>query len=506
MREGLSTTHPQPSNLRCGNLLRTFFRLGAETPMKAWRLALVAAVAGLLTGASSAATPPQQPSGGLLTEADTYIKAEMKNRRIPGLAVAVVRDGRIVATAAYGLANLELNVPVTLDTIFPVASLDKQLKASAIMLLVQDGKVHLDDEISPYFTDPPVSWKGIHIRNLLSHTSGLPDVVEADVGGVEFVSYTTEQLLANIKRQDLLFPPGTGHEYTSAGPFLCQLITEKASGMPWWRFVTERLFTPAGMTSMVSLDPALIIQNRVSGHELTANGEFISNRRFSGDFGPVYNDVGANIVDFARWAAALETDRVVPPALRDQMWAPQTRANGVLGWLDYGFGWGVDRYRGVKIVMHSGYTGTGIVILPEQRISVIVFTNLDNRFGTDAHGLALGIAGIYVPEISLLSMQPRTDPDPARTRRVQEEFVGLAKGEPNYGQYSTTMLHSIQEAVADFATRAPHLGAFQSLSFLEERNDDNLVYYRADFSNARLFLRVGFDSAGKINCFQVIHV
>jgi len=474
--------------------------------MKAWRLALVAAVAFLLAGAATAGTPPQQPAAGLPTEADSYIKAEMKNRRIPGLAVAVVRDGRIVATEAYGLANLELNVPVTLDTIFPIASLDKQLKASAIMLLVHDGKVHLDDEISSYFKDPPPSWKGIHVRHLLSHASGLPDVVEADVGGVEFVSYSTEQLLANVRRQALLFPPGTGFEYSDAGLFLCQLITEKASGMPWWRFVAERLFTPAGMTSMVSLDPTLIIKNRVSGHELTASGEIISNRRTSGDFGPVYNDVGASIVDFARWAAALETDRVVPPALRNQMWTPQVHANIVLFCRDYGFGWGIDRYRGVRVVMHSGYTGMGIVMLPEQRVSVIVFTNLDGRFGTDAHGLALGIAGMYVPEISLLAMQPKTDPDPARTKRVQEEFVGLAKGEPNYGQYSTTMLHSIQEAVADFATRAPHLGAFQSLSFLEERNDDNLVYYRADFSNARLFLRVGFDSAGKINCFQLIHV
>ena len=262
-------------------------------------------------------------------------------------------------------------------------------------------------------------------------------MVEEYVGGVELISYSTEQLLANIKRQDLLFPPGTGYEYTDAGPILCQLITEKAGGISWWRFVTERLFIPA---------------------------------------------------------------------LRDQMWTPQARANRVLGWLDYGFAWGVDRYRGVKIVMHSGYTGTGIVMLPEQRTAVIVFANLDNRFGTDAHGLALGVAGMYVPEISLLAMQPKADPDPARTKRVQDEFLRLAKGAPDYSHYSAAMLHGIQEAVTDFATRTPHLGAFQSLSFLEERNDDKLVYYRADFSNARLFLRVGFDSTGKINCFQVIHV
>ncbi|MGB9072887.1 MAG: serine hydrolase domain-containing protein [Terriglobales bacterium] len=474
--------------------------------MKSWRFALVVAVTGLLAGASNAAAPPQPPTGGLTAEADSYAKAEMKSRGIPGLAVAVVRDGRIVAAQAYGLANLELNVPVTLDTIFPIASLDKQLTASGIMLLVQGGKVRLDDEISSYFKDPPASWKGIHVAHLLSHTSGLPDVVEEELGGRPFVSYTTEQLLSNVKRQNLLFPPGTGFKYSDAGLFLSQLITEKASGMPWWRFVTERLFTPAGMTSMIEMDPAAIIKNRVSGHELGTNGEIISNRRTAVDLGPLYNDVGASIVDFARWAAALETDRVVPRALRDQMWTPKARANEILYWRDYGFGWGLDSYLGVRVVLHSGHTGMGILVLPEQRISVIVFTNLDNRFGTDAQGLALGIAGIYVPEISLLAMQPKTDPDPSRKERVQEEFVQLVKGGPNYGQYSNTLFPGIQEGVIDFATRTPHFGALQSFSFLEERDDEKLVYYRADFANARLFLRVGFDSAGKINCFQVIHV
>jgi CubicO group peptidase (beta-lactamase class C family) len=229
-------------------------------------------------------------------------------------------------------------------------------------------------------------------------------------------------------------------------------------------------------------------------------------RRTAVDVGPLYNDVGANIVDFARWAAALETDRVVPPALRDQMWTPKVRANDILYWRDYGFGWGLDRYRGVRVVLHSGSSGTAIVVLPKQRISVIVFTSLDNRFGTDAHGLALGITGIYVPEISLLAMSPKTDPDPGRTKRVQQEFVRVVKGEPDYGQYAPSLFAGIQEGVVDFATRAPHLGALQSFSFLEERDDEKLAYYRADFANGRLFVRVGFDSEGKINCFQVIHV
>jgi CubicO group peptidase (beta-lactamase class C family) len=474
--------------------------------MKLRQFALAVALIVILAGALSAVAAPQPPAGSLPAEADSYIKAEMRNRSIPGLAVAVVRDGRIVATQAYGIANLELDVPVTLDTIFPIASLDKQLTASGIMLLVQDGKVRLDDEISSYFADPPPSWRGIHVAHLLSHTSGLPDVVEEELGGRPFVSYTTEELLANVKRQRLLFPPGAGFHYSDAGLFLSQLITEKASGMPWWRFVSERLFTPAGMTSMVEMTPAPIIRNRVSGHELTASGEAISNRRTAVDFGPLYNDVGATVVDFARWAAAQETDKVMPPALRDQMWTPKASANEILYWRDYGFGWGLDRYRGVRVVLHSGYTGVGIVVLPERRISVIVFTNLDNRFGTDAVGLALGVAGIYVPELSLLAMPLKSDPDPARAKRVQQEFVRLVKGEPEYGQYARSLFPGIQEGAVDFATRAPHLGALQSFSFLEERDDEKLVYYRADFAKARLFVRVGFDSEGKISCFQVMHI
>src|SRR5947209_20036749 len=122
-------------------------------------------------GSLNAATPPQRPAASLPAEADSYIKAEMKRRSISDLAVAVARDGRIVALQAYGFADLELNVPVMLDTIVPIASLDKQLTASGIMLLVQDGKVRLDDEISRYFTDAPASWKGIHVAHLISHTS-----------------------------------------------------------------------------------------------------------------------------------------------------------------------------------------------------------------------------------------------------------------------------------------------------------------------------------------------
>jgi CubicO group peptidase (beta-lactamase class C family) len=132
--------------------------------MKSRRFLLLGALAIVLVGTSNVPSAAQSSVGELLSEADAYLKAEMRNRGIPGLAVAVVRDGRIVATQAYGVANLELNVPVTLDTVFPIASLDKQLTASGIMPLVQDGKVRLcpvgacRDSHSPPNRNNPRDW------------------------------------------------------------------------------------------------------------------------------------------------------------------------------------------------------------------------------------------------------------------------------------------------------------------------------------------------------------
>ena len=447
-------------------------------------------------------------SAGVLPEADAYLQSEMRNRGIPGLAVAVVRDGRIVATQTYGLADLERNVPVTLETVFPIASLDKQITSSGILLLAQDGKVRLDDEIGQYFADPPSAWKGIRVAHLLSHASGLPDVVNGTVDGRPFTEYTTAQLLENVSRQKLLFAPGTAYEYSDAGLFLAQLITEKASGKPWRQFITERVMAPAGMSSAVFVDPTAIVKNRVCGYELSDSGTIRPNRRDAVDFGPLYNDVGATVVDFASWLAALDTDRVLPPATRDSMWNPRSRANDSFYWRDYGLGFGVDRYRGVRVVLHSGFSGVGMVVLPEKRLSVVVFTNLDNRFGTDAQGLALGVAGAYAPEVSLLAMATMKDSDPNRTDRVRGTLERLIRGEPDYGQYERPLYPSVLGSVADFSTRAPHLGELRSVAFLGEyeQDGDTLLYYRADFSKGRLFLRVGFDSAGKISCFQMIHV
>jgi CubicO group peptidase (beta-lactamase class C family) len=430
----------------------------------------------------------------------------MRRRDIPGLAAAVVRNGRIVAAGAYGLAAIVGTRRIDFETLFPIASLDKQLTASAVMLLVEDGKVRLDDPIGAYIRDAPASWAAIRLRHLLSHTSGLPDVV---FEGRPAPTHTTADLLQTVKRQHLRFPPGTDYLYSDAGLFLCQLVIEQVSRQPWRQFMTERIFRPAGMNAIEFLDPQSAIATRVTGYERLAGGRLVPNSRYEVDFGPLYNDVGATVLDFGRWVASLQNARVLPAALRDQMWTAATRADDTLYWRDYGFGWGLDRYRGIRVAIHSGFTGVGIAVLPDRSTAAVVFTNLDNRFGSDAHGLALGLVGAYEPAVSLVGMPTKPDSDAALTERCRTAFRRIVANDPDDGAYSPSLVASIREGARSFESRAPSLGALQSFTFLtDEPSDDGLVrYYEARFANGRLFVRIVMDAKRRtILSLQAIHV
>jgi CubicO group peptidase (beta-lactamase class C family) len=443
-------------------------------------------------------------------DVDAYLEAAMKERQIPGLAVAVVRDGRIEKAAGYGLASLELKLPVTTETIFPIASLDKQLTASGVMLLAQDGALALDDPVARFVPDAPRSWTGMSVRQLLSHSSGLPDVVASGFAGRWFTDYATEELLTTVRRQSLLAPPGYRHTYSDANFFLAQLVTEKAGRRDWRTFVRERLFAPAGMATATFMDAAPIVENRVAGHALDREGRLVSNRRYASDFGPLYNDVGASVLDFAHWAIALDGERVLRRSSLEQMWTPAHLADGrpatsFYYWRHYGFGWGLDRLRGRRLALHSGYTGVAIVKLLDAATSVVVFTNLDGRF-SDALGLALGVAAHYVPDLALASLPPRPDPDPALGARLREEVERYAAGTSDFARYRPESVLPAWEGAA--GGRLAGFGPLRAFEFLaEERLEgERILYYRAGFEKARVVFKISVDADGRIACLQALRV
>jgi D-alanyl-D-alanine carboxypeptidase len=215
--------------------------------------------------------------GPLSVEADKiddYLVAQMRQLHIPGLSLAIVRDGGITKAQGYGFANVELKAHATKETVYEIGSNTKQFTAAAIMMLVEDGKVHLDDRITQYFPEAPKAWRDITIRHLLSHTSGIQNHVAVphwlDVFRTNLAFETApprDELLKMFFKLPLEFRPGETWAYDNAGYYLLGIIIEKASGRTYWQFLQERIFKPLGMNATRSTDPQPIVSNRASGYE-----------------------------------------------------------------------------------------------------------------------------------------------------------------------------------------------------------------------------------------------
>ena len=214
------------------------------------------------------------PDGPSSTAVDEFVNAELRTQHIPGVALAVVRDGKIVKAAGYGLANVELNVPTKPESIFQTGSVGKQFAATAVMMLVEEGKVGLEDRISKYFPDSPPTWKDITVRHLLTHTFGIPDYNTEKSGG-SFnmrVDYSEDEMVEKLAGLPLDFPPGEKWSYSNSGYVLLGVVIHRVTGEFYGDFLQQRIFRPLQMTSTRIISEADIVPNRSAGYRML-NGE-----------------------------------------------------------------------------------------------------------------------------------------------------------------------------------------------------------------------------------------
>ena len=364
---------------------------------------------------------------------DDYIKTEMQKRRIPGLALAVVRNGTVVKMQGYGLANLDHDVPVTPDTVFELASVTKQFTATAIMKLVEEGKVQLDDPILWHLPQGPETWKAMTVRHLLTHTAGLPGLEEnfkALWPGGPRLYYSTAQLFNAATKDPLSFPAGERFQYSDVGYFLLGMIIEHVSGRRYAEFLDERFFRPLGMTSTSVIDQWKILKHRAAGYTIR-DGQLVNIRRVAQAELASHFGVMSTVKDLVKWEAALASGRVVTPASLAQMWTPVRLTDGST--FPYGFGWFVDERRGHRWISHTGITGTEFSRFPDDKLTAIVLTNLGALIGAgglvNPWGLTLGVAGRYVPGMLVGAQKAEPDPDPAATERLRDILGRLARGE-----------------------------------------------------------------------------
>jgi CubicO group peptidase (beta-lactamase class C family) len=337
---------------------------------------------------------------------EAYVVAEMHAERIPGLALGIARDGQIVKARGYGSANVELDVPVKPETIFQTGSVGKQFTATAVMMLVEDGKIHLDDPISKYLPGTPAAWDRVTVRNLLTHTSGVPDYESDSLTkkGAAFIDlrkdYTEAELLQKFEGLPLDFPPGSKWSYSNSGYVLLGFLIHKVTGQFYGDVLQSRIFVPLAMTSTRIISEADIVPNRAGGYRLLngdiKNQEWVSPTLNTTADGALYT----NVLDMAKWDAALYTEKLLKKGSLDQMWSPVRLSDGRTA--PYGFGWDVTEINGHRLIEHGGaWQGFTIQIsrYVDDKFTVIVLTNLDSEH-SQPDKIAHNVAALYNPALA----------------------------------------------------------------------------------------------------------
>lgn len=349
-------------------------------------------------------------SFALADPVDDIVAAEMKKANVPGMSVAVVRDGKVVKLKGYGFANLEHRVRVTPDTIFQSGSVGKQFTASLVMKLVEDGKLKLDDPLRKFFPESPESWNAITVRHLLTHTSGLGNSYEKiDMRK----DYTEAELLKIAAEVPPLFKPGERFEYSNTGYHVLGVLCSKVGGSFYGDQLIDRIFRPAGMKTARIINEADIVMNRAAGYEIR-NGKPFNQAWVS----PSLNTTGdgslyLSLRDMVSWNAALDGDKLLSADIKRQMWTPARLNDGSK--VDYGFGWFLASVNGHKQIGHGGaWQGfkTAILRFPDDKLAVIVLANSDS---CNPQSVARKVAGAYVPDLAPKTAQPIKDTVPELT-------------------------------------------------------------------------------------------
>lgn len=307
---------------------------------------------------------------------DIIVKSQMADQNIIGLSLAIVKNGETLVDKGYGLANAEHNVEVQSKTVFRLASVSKQFFATAIMKLVQDGKITLEDSIHTFFKKAPETWKPIQIKHLLSHTSGL---VREAPGYDNFKIQSDISIIKSAYDLPLNFPTGEKYQYCNLGYYLLAEIITQVSGQAWQDYISKELFVPAGMTHTVMTDFYPVIPNRASGYVFN-NGKWINAEpmisvRPSGGF-------LSTTTDMIKWDKVLrEKNIILSKENWEQLWTPFIKTStDEASKSYYGFGWIVDEFKGHKLIGHGGSNAgfkTQYSRYVEDGLSIIVLTNTD---------------------------------------------------------------------------------------------------------------------------------
>ena len=326
----------------------------------------------------------------------------------PGAAALVAINGKIVYQKAFGMANLELDVKMEPDMVFEIGSITKQFTAVAVLMLMEQGKLSLDDDITKYIADYPTHGHHISIHHLLTHTSGIKSYTSMENWPpVWRLDYKPLELIDFFKNEPMDFEPGEAWLYNNSAYFILGYVIEKASGQPYGQFIEKNIFEPLGMKSSVYGSTSEIIKKRACGYQKNEgyiNAEFLSlTQPYAA--GSLMSTVG----DLFIWNRAVRSNKLVKKESIDLAFTNYKLNNG--NETNYGYGWGINEINGSPTLEHSGgifgYV-TNSIYLPDEDVFVALFLNCDcNDPGqVSTRMAAIAIGKPYPDQTSWISVEP----------------------------------------------------------------------------------------------------
>jgi CubicO group peptidase (beta-lactamase class C family)/uncharacterized protein YneR len=311
----------------------------------------------------------------LTAEFDRMLSEQFKPGET-GCAALVAVKGQVIYKKAFGMANLELDVPMQPEMVFRIGSITKQFTAVAILQLMEQGKLSLDDEITKFIPDYPTQGHLITIEHLLTHTSGIKSFTNVpEFQKMSRNDMQPDEVVKLISSQPMEFAPGTKWAYNNSGYFLLGYIIEKITGKTYQEYLQENFFTPLGMTGSCYGSDVAIIKKRASGYQAGRNG--VENAPFLSMLLPyAAGSIQSTVEDLYKWNRALQSYKLLKKETLDKAYTSYKLKNGES--TSYGYGWALNKLQGSNVIEHGGGINgflTNAIYLPEEDVFVALFSN-----------------------------------------------------------------------------------------------------------------------------------
>lgn len=441
-----------------------------------------------------------------LTQTDPAFDARLERHFLssgaPGMVAAVYQDGKLVFSREFGVANEEAKTPISKEMGFEIGSLSKLFASVAILKLAEENKLSLSDRLGAYLTDIPEAWGMATVEQVLHHVSGIPDYEEPATYDFYNKARTFREVVDVVAGKEVDFKPGEKYNYSNTGYFLISALIERRSGVPVGKFIEQRIFRPLEMTSTYAETKNLGVSVAQGYHRRT--GTRVAQPPIAWTSTLAAGGIVSTVADMAKWDMAQYSDALLPANLRERLWETTKLNNGQTS--NYGLGWVVGSFRGIRRLGHSGQTNgftCSYERFPDSKTAIFVWCN---TYGGRVGAMAQVLASRFVPGASYARLPIPEDGDSARTQTHLAALKTAITGEGDASILSDAIkaLATHKEYEGIRAQVKPWLESTKAFRFLRSTTRTNAAgqevqefLYRHDYEGGTVYwiMRV---SEGKI--------